>query len=241
LRDRQLLDERRHLVHHVVQPRVLYFGTPVVLISTLNPDGTPNLAPMSSAWWLGRAAVLGLADSSHTAANLRRTRECVLNLAAPEQVAAVDRLALLTGSVEIPPGKLAKGYRHEADKFGASGLTPVPADLVGPPRVHECGISLEARVESVTALGAAGAGCSAIEVAVIRCHVAKHLLVPGRESYIDPTAWDPLIMKFTEYFGGGRNVHPSSLAAGWGMQHESCRDLADPDRPHPTQLVIRPS
>jgi len=29
---------------------VLYFGTPVVLISSRNEDGSANLAPMSSAW-----------------------------------------------------------------------------------------------------------------------------------------------------------------------------------------------
>ena len=32
-----------------VEPAILYFGTPVVLISTVNEDGTSNLAPMSSA------------------------------------------------------------------------------------------------------------------------------------------------------------------------------------------------
>lgn len=32
--------------------------------------------------------------------------------------------------------------------------------------------------------------------------------------------WDPLIMKFTEFFGGGMNVHPSRLAAGFGMNHQ---------------------
>jgi flavin reductase (DIM6/NTAB) family NADH-FMN oxidoreductase RutF len=31
----------------------LCFGAPVVLISTLNEDGTPNVASMSSAFWLG--------------------------------------------------------------------------------------------------------------------------------------------------------------------------------------------
>ena len=43
-----------------VEPKVLYFGTPVVLISSANPDGTTNLAPMSSAWWLGYTAMLGV-------------------------------------------------------------------------------------------------------------------------------------------------------------------------------------
>src|SRR5271169_307875 len=40
-------------MHKTIEPTILYFGTPVALISTLNPDGSPNLAPMSSAWWLG--------------------------------------------------------------------------------------------------------------------------------------------------------------------------------------------
>jgi flavin reductase (DIM6/NTAB) family NADH-FMN oxidoreductase RutF len=42
--------------HVTIEPAILYFGTPVVLISTQNEDGTANLAPMSSAWWLGCAA-----------------------------------------------------------------------------------------------------------------------------------------------------------------------------------------
>jgi flavin reductase (DIM6/NTAB) family NADH-FMN oxidoreductase RutF len=37
-------------MHKTIEPTILYFGTPVALISTLNPDGTANLAPMSSAW-----------------------------------------------------------------------------------------------------------------------------------------------------------------------------------------------
>jgi flavin reductase (DIM6/NTAB) family NADH-FMN oxidoreductase RutF len=47
-------------MHQITDPAILYFGTPVVLISTLNFDGTPNLAPMSSAWWLGHHGMLGL-------------------------------------------------------------------------------------------------------------------------------------------------------------------------------------
>ena len=42
-----------------IEPAILYFGTPVVLVSTLNPDGTTNVAPISSAWWLGWSCLLG--------------------------------------------------------------------------------------------------------------------------------------------------------------------------------------
>ncbi|MEQ4723643.1 hypothetical protein [Nonomuraea sp. B19D2] len=40
--------------HVTIELSILYFGTPVVLLSTENPDGTFNLAPMSSAWALVR-------------------------------------------------------------------------------------------------------------------------------------------------------------------------------------------
>jgi flavin reductase (DIM6/NTAB) family NADH-FMN oxidoreductase RutF len=47
-------------MHHAIEPKIMYFGTPVVLISTLNEDSSANLAPMSSAWWLGKSCMLGL-------------------------------------------------------------------------------------------------------------------------------------------------------------------------------------
>src|SRR3954466_12992602 len=98
-------------MHVVPGLTVLYFGTPVVLLSTVNPDGSANLAPMSSAWWLGQAAVLGLGDRSQTSANLRRHGECVLNLAPAEMAGVVDRIALTTGRADVPPAKGAQGYR----------------------------------------------------------------------------------------------------------------------------------
>ena len=60
-------------------PPVYYFGTPVVLITTLNADGTANVSPMSSAWALGDRIVLGMAGTSHGRSNLNRERQAVLN------------------------------------------------------------------------------------------------------------------------------------------------------------------
>ena len=63
-----------------IEPAILYFGTPVVLIGTRNEDDSFNLSPMSSAWWLGWRCMLGLGSNSKTTENLIRTGECVLNL-----------------------------------------------------------------------------------------------------------------------------------------------------------------
>src|SRR5215207_11167679 len=92
--------------HATIDPAILYFGTPVVLVSSTNPDGSPNLAPMSSAWWLGKSCVLGFGARSHTPANILRTGECVLSLPSVAQVPAVDRLARLTGSLPVPEHKV---------------------------------------------------------------------------------------------------------------------------------------
>src|SRR3954454_12581185 len=98
-------------------PRSLYLGTPVVLISTTNADGSYNLAPMSSAFWLGWRCMLGLSAASKTTHNMQRTRECVLNLPSVDLVGAVNRLARTTGSNPVPEVKLRRGYRFEREKF----------------------------------------------------------------------------------------------------------------------------
>ena len=135
-------------MHRKIEPPILYFGTPVVLIGTVNLDNTKNLAPMSSAFWLGWRCMLGLAATSKTTENLLRTGECTLNLPSVEQVAAVDRLALTTGTDPVPPGKAQRGYRHESGKFAIAGLTEIPSETIKSPRVQECPVQLEAVLEA---------------------------------------------------------------------------------------------
>ena len=102
-------------MHLTSEPAILYFGTPVVVISTVNEDGSANLAPMSSAFWLGWRCVLGLGAMSQTARNLRRDGQCVLNLPSQAEVSQVNRLALTTGAEPVPSPKAARGYRHVKD------------------------------------------------------------------------------------------------------------------------------
>ena len=54
------VEEMESDMHKVIHPKIHYFGTSVVLISTINEDGTPNLAPMPSAWWLNQSCMLGM-------------------------------------------------------------------------------------------------------------------------------------------------------------------------------------
>ena len=193
-----------------IDPAILYFGTPVVLISTLNPDGTPNLAPMSSAWWLGHRAMLGLAGSSRTTQNIRRTRECVLNLPDAGMVHCVDQLAKTTGSDPVPEGKRARGYRHVADKFACAGLTAIPSDVVAAPRAAECPLQLEATLVDAHTFNKSS---FALEVAITRIHAIEEILAEDESDRIDPDAWRPLIMSFQRFYGlSDDQVGPSRLA-----------------------------
>lgn len=199
-------------MHRTIEPTILYFGTPVALISTLNEDGTPNIAPMSSAWWLGWSCMLGLGSMGKTSDNLIRTRECVINLPSAEQVTHVDRLALTTGKNPVPEKKIGWGYRHEPDKFGVAGLTPSASLAVQPPRIAECPVQMEGIVHHWRPFGK-NVSANAFEVHIVKLHVEESLLVEnGGRPHIDPEKWHPLIMSFCRFFGVGGEVHPSRLA-----------------------------
>lgn len=202
-------------MHKVIQPKILYFGTSVVLISTVNEDGTPNLAPMSSAWWLNQSCMLGMSSKSQTVQNLIRERECVLNLPSVDLIPAIDRLTLLTGRNPVPESKAERGYQHEADKFGIAGLTPLPSELVHAPRVKECPIHLEARLVKVPPFEEPSS-LVAMEVHIEKVHIEEGLLMDGESNYIDPSKWNPMIMNFCEYFGLSEQLSASKLAPVFG-------------------------
>jgi len=199
-------------MHKTIEPTILYFGTPVALISTLNTDGSANLAPMSSAWWLGWSCMLGLGQMGQTSDNLIRTRECVINLPSEDQVTQVDRLALTTGKNPVPEKKRQWGYRYEANKFDVAGFTPMESESVTPPRVRECPVQMEGIVHDFRPFGK-NVSASAFEVHIVKLHVDESLLVGGdSRPYIDPVRWRPLIMSFCRFFGLDGEVHPSRLA-----------------------------
>ncbi|HTY68788.1 MAG TPA: flavin reductase family protein [Alphaproteobacteria bacterium] len=203
-------------MHVTSEPGILYFGTPVVLISSTNEDGSANLAPMSSAFWLGWRGILGLSAASKTTQNLRRTGECVLNLPSVNEVAAVNRLARTTGSDPVPEVKLRRGYRFEPHKFVVSGLTPIASETISPPRVRECPVQLEAKVEAMHGLAEGDptlrGRTAVIEVRIVRVHVEQNILTDGDPDRIDPDKWRPLIMSFQEFYGlAPHKLQPSIL------------------------------
>lgn len=191
--------EREHVV---IQPTILYFGTPVVLLSTENDDGTANLAPMSSAWALGQTIVLGLGADGQTGYNLARRPELVISVPEPHLWRQVEGIAELTGRYPVPSTKRPT-CRYEPDKFGAGGFTPQDSEIVRPPRVAECGLQFEAR--AVRLQKDAAGDFLIVQARVLRVHADPALVVPGT-NHIEPAAWSPLIYNFRHYFGLGAEL-----------------------------------
>lgn len=199
----------------ITHPSILYFGTPVVLISTVNSDGSYNLAPISSIFWLGWRAVIGISAYSQTTKNILRTGECTLNLPSVREVDAVNRLALTTGADPVPEAKRLRGYRFEARKFEIAGLTPRAAGLVQAPLVEECPVSMEGRLMASHSVGEEKEELRGrilkMELKIERVHLDESIMMDGYPNRIDPDKWRPLIMSFQEFYGLGEKVHASTL------------------------------
>jgi flavin reductase (DIM6/NTAB) family NADH-FMN oxidoreductase RutF len=191
--------------HSIISPAILYWGTPVVLVTSENEDGTSNIAPISSAWWLGHSCIIGFDASSKTPQNILRTKECVLNLAEDTMTPHVNELAETTGSDPVSASKQQRHYKFVKDKWTKARLTPEPSDFVRPKRISECPVHMECQVLQTMSLrpdlpDLAGM-IIAIELRVMRIHVADSIRMAGHANRVDPEKWHPLIMSFRQFYG----------------------------------------
>lgn len=191
-----------------ISPKILYFGTPVALISSINHDGSSNLAPISSFWALGWTMTLGLLEDTMTLENLRGRPDCVVNLPSPDMWRQVEALAPLTGRNPVPEDKKEK-FRFEQDKFQAGSFTHIPSETVAASRVKECPVHMEAVVRKIHELEGDErlrklGGGSAVEVEIRRIHVRPDFVL--KDHYVNPGKWQPLLYNFRHYFGLGEQL-----------------------------------
>lgn len=205
-------------MHRDIEPAILYFGTPVVLVSTINEDGSANLAPISSIWWLGWSCMIGMDATSQSVENIKRTGECVLNMPSADLVESVNKLAKTTGRTRLPLHKKALGYRYVDDKFELANLTMQRSKKVSPPRVLECPVQLEATLSKATSFAENNPKMSipslAFELNIEKVHVLESLLLDGKGDHVDPDKWHPLIMSFRKFYTTGDYVYHSKLNEG---------------------------
>jgi flavin reductase (DIM6/NTAB) family NADH-FMN oxidoreductase RutF len=159
---------------------------PVALVSTVDSAGSANLAPFSFFAGVGSAPPTVLfcpalrpdttghaGERKDTLHNVEATREFVINVVTE----AISTQANATAA-EVPP---------DVDEFRLSGLTPVPSELVKPPRVAESPAQMECRLMQVIYTGHKPASGVIVLGEVVRFHVREGLFHDFR---IDPAALD---------------------------------------------------
>jgi len=186
-----------------INPKILYYGFPVILLSTLNEDGTVNISPLSSSWALGDYIVLGIGLGGKAIENLERHPECVINVPDPSLWENVEQLAPFTGKNPIPEFKKQIGYTYKKEKYDISGFTPIESTLVTPTRIMECPIQIEAKVKHIR-IPDYSPNFAIVETQTV--HVHAHTEIIMEENHIDPNKWSPLIYNFRHYFGLGKKL-----------------------------------
>jgi flavin reductase (DIM6/NTAB) family NADH-FMN oxidoreductase RutF len=122
---------------------------PIAFVSTVNKEGRRNLAPFSffnivsvDPPVVGFSVLIrGDGEKKDTLRNIEETGEFVLNIVSESLVEGLN--------------KSAAEVDAEVDEFELSGLTPVPADLVAPPRVKEAKVHIECRLRDIIRFGEA--------------------------------------------------------------------------------------
>jgi flavin reductase (DIM6/NTAB) family NADH-FMN oxidoreductase RutF len=205
-------------MHTEIEPAILYFGTPVALISTDNEDGSINVAPNSSLFWLGWSCMMGIDASSKTTENLKRTKSCVINLPSFAQAEQINALSLYTGSNPVPTHKYFLGYKYKKDKLKDVNLDAEPANTVSGARIMQCPIQLEAEVMDIHSFGKFDRKMAVpvltFELRIKLVHAESSITLENDINKIDPLKWNPLIMCFRRFFGLSEAEARSNLFSG---------------------------
>ena len=148
---------------------------PIAFVSTISPEGVPNLAPFSFFTVASaNPPVLCFTASfreprKDTLVNIRATKEFVVNIVSEEFAAKMN-----VTSAEYPYG---------VSEFEMSGLTVAPSDLVRPPRVKESHVNMECRLLQTIEVSNQPMGGTLILGEVVRFHVDDAMV---EEFRIDP-------------------------------------------------------
>lgn len=178
----------------------LYYGFPVALLSTYDPNSQQtNITPVSSAWSLGAHMVLGVGLGGKCLDNLTEGSRFIASLPTPEIWESVEKIADTTGLADIPEWKQQMGYRYCEDKFTEASLTPVHYEGWDAAAITECPIHV---LLSVTRINTRDF-FAIVEASIENVYVHPQLECDGR---INETNWQPLFYTFRQYFAPGQHL-----------------------------------
>jgi flavin reductase (DIM6/NTAB) family NADH-FMN oxidoreductase RutF len=162
---------------------------PIAFVSTISPEGILNLAPFSFFTAISANPPLlcfcptrksGTEPLKDTLRNISATREFVVNVVSED----------IAGQMNTTSGDFAA----DVDEFEAAGLTPIPSDLVKPPRVAESHVHMECKLYLAIEISDLPGGGNLVIGQVVRLHVD--------DAYVDNFKIDPDKLRAIGRMGG---------------------------------------
>ena len=156
---------------------------PIAFVSTIDKEGNVNLSPFSFFNVFGAnppIMVFSPALSGRTGAsknthdNVKEVPECVVNIAHYD----------ILYQMNLAAGMYPKGV----NEFAMSGLTALDSAKVKPPRVGECYVQFECKVNQVIETGQSGGAGNLVICEVVMIHINDKVL--DAEGSIDPLKMD---------------------------------------------------
>jgi flavin reductase (DIM6/NTAB) family NADH-FMN oxidoreductase RutF len=171
---------------------------PIAWATTLNEDGTPNLAPFSFFQAVGAepptviVSVGKHRDGAHkdTGVNALRTRELAISVVA-------DTLA---EAMNVTAGEYPAGV----DEAAMAGMALEPSRHIAPPSVAESPVALECRLTQDVPIGPDGEN----RYLLLICEV---LAFRVRDDLYDEGRIDPRLLKPLARLGGDAYSHPGEV------------------------------
>ena len=126
-----------------IRPNRPVYPTPAGLVTSVDEEGNPNIITLGEIFNISIAhpVILGIAIRKVTYSHklISKTREYVVNLPTASIIDKVRYCGSVSGS--------------DVDKFKESGLTALPAKVVGPPLIAECPVNVECKVLDILEIG----------------------------------------------------------------------------------------
>jgi len=138
----------------------LLSSDPVVILTTLNKDGTNNAAAFGSYFRIGSTIIFAISPDCHTYRNIIESGEFVINIPRFKDLESIM--------------KVSRSYPEGMDEIKASDLQTEPSLKVSPPTIVEFPASVECRLKWTREEGSH--------------HLVAAEMICGRadEAYMDP-------------------------------------------------------
>ena len=157
---------------------------PIAVVSTLNPDGSNNIAPFSFFnGFSAKPMIVGFAplirtstgEKKDTVINIEREKEFVVNFVTEANADQVN-----TTSHELPFGE---------DESIVAGLTLLESEIVKARRIEQSPIHFECKLRDILSYGDQPGAGTLITGEVVKVHVAEDIYDNGR---IITKNWSPM-------------------------------------------------